>query len=274
MAYLELSNPTTKSCDYKVGLSSPFNTTYYKEVRITGSNYGSSTSKVSSYVGRVIAKSSSSKYVKGTVNEGMSAGRTYTLYAYAQAQNGTWYRAGSDSITMKKDESANAKITFSSSVDKNVVTSHAQTVIKEILADAGLSSAKITSTIRTPEKQATIMYDNCKSLGVQSQKDLYGSAGDKVIDTYVNSVKAGKSKDTVIKDMIGTINSLWPTRVSLHCVPVDEYKKLNVIDIGMSSISNKSSFVKALDRAKSSGKIKKYIVEDKNSCYHLEIPGK
>lgn len=53
----------------------------------------------------VIARSSSSQYVTGIINNGMSAGRTYTLYAYAQAQNGTWYLAGSDTITMKTGQS-------------------------------------------------------------------------------------------------------------------------------------------------------------------------
>ncbi len=101
MPHLKLSNPTICSCDYEVYLSNPFNTTYYKELRITSTNYGSSTSNVSGYVVSVTAKSSSSQYVIGKVNDGMSAGKTYLLYAYAQAQNGTWYLAGSHSITMK-----------------------------------------------------------------------------------------------------------------------------------------------------------------------------
>lgn len=103
-AYLKLSNPKTSSCDYKVKLSNKFNTTYYKKLRITGTNYGSSTSSVTNYVESVTAKNSSSVYIKGTIDDGMSAGKTYKLYAYAQAQNGTWYKAGYDSITMKDDK--------------------------------------------------------------------------------------------------------------------------------------------------------------------------
>ncbi len=101
MPYLILSNPTTNSCDYEVYLSNPFNTTYYKELRITGTNYGASTSNVSGYVTRAMAQSSPSQYVIGKVTNGLLAGKTYTLYAYAQAQNGTWYLAGSDTITMQ-----------------------------------------------------------------------------------------------------------------------------------------------------------------------------
>lgn len=101
MSYLTLSNPTTDSCDFRVKLSNDFNTDYYRELKITGRDYGSSTSRVSSYVESRTARSSSSRYVEGVVNDGMSAGRTYTLYAYAQATNGTWYKAGSDTITME-----------------------------------------------------------------------------------------------------------------------------------------------------------------------------
>ncbi|MCT4600276.1 MAG: hypothetical protein N4A32_05185 [Marinifilaceae bacterium] len=86
MSYLSLSNPTTDSCDFRVKLSNDFNTDYYRELRITGRDYGSSTDRVSSYVeSRTASSSYSSRYVEGVVNDGMSAGRTYTLYAYAQA---------------------------------------------------------------------------------------------------------------------------------------------------------------------------------------------
>jgi len=113
MAYLELSNPKTHSCDFKVKLSNPFNTDYYIKLRITGTNYGSSTDSLHSYVESRTAKdpsSNSSKYVKGVVNAGLSPGRTVTLYAYAQAKNGTWYLAGSDTITMKSSGKADLRI--------------------------------------------------------------------------------------------------------------------------------------------------------------------
>lgn len=105
MSYLELSNPTTNSCDYEVYLSSPFNQDYYIQIRITSTDYGASTSNVSSYVVYKDAPSSgTSRYVRGVVDDGMSAGRRYTLYAYAQAANGTWYLAGEDSIrTLEND---------------------------------------------------------------------------------------------------------------------------------------------------------------------------
>ncbi len=109
MAYLELSGPTTNSCSYEVYLSSSFNQSNYKEVRITSTDYDNSTSDVRRYVAYNTAPTSgTSRYVRGTIDDGMSAGRTYTLYAYAQAVNGTWYRAGTDTITMQ-DEAVSEK---------------------------------------------------------------------------------------------------------------------------------------------------------------------
>ena len=103
MAYLELSNPTSDSCDYEIELSSAFNQSYYTQVRLTTTNYGDSASNISSYVVYKNAPSSgASKYVRGIIDDGMSAGRTYRFYAYAQAANGTWYKAGTDTITMEE----------------------------------------------------------------------------------------------------------------------------------------------------------------------------
>lgn len=100
MSYLRLSNETTNSCDYKVKLSSPFNQDNYREIRITSTDYGKSASRIKRYVAYKDAPNSgTSCYVRGVIDDGMSAGRTYTLYAYAQAANGTWYLAGEDTIT-------------------------------------------------------------------------------------------------------------------------------------------------------------------------------
>lgn len=105
MSYLELSNPTTDSCDYEVYLSSPFNQDYYIQIRITSTDYGASTSNVRDYVVYKDAPANgTSHYVRDVVDDGMSAGKRYTLYAYAQAANGTWYLAGEDTIRTLDDD--------------------------------------------------------------------------------------------------------------------------------------------------------------------------
>ena len=100
MPSLTLSEATTNSCKYVVTLSSPFNTNYYKQLRITSEKHEEEPIyNVNSYLVSVTA-TTSTKPTSGIINIGMSAGNTYFLYAYAQALNGIWYLAGTDDITM------------------------------------------------------------------------------------------------------------------------------------------------------------------------------
>lgn len=101
MPSLYLYNATAYTCQYEAELSNPFNSTYYYAIRITGTYYGTETSNVSSYVHHKNETGSSSRYVYGTIDDGLVPGRTFTLYLYGQARNGTWYYGGSDTITMQ-----------------------------------------------------------------------------------------------------------------------------------------------------------------------------
>lgn len=167
----------------------------------------------------------------------------------------------------------NIKISFDSGIDSSVVSNYSINVIKQILKNSNLTSARITSTIRTPSRQARIMYDNCEEHGTKSQYDLYSTdGGDKVIDVYAAGKAAGKTRDVIIEEMTAKIIALLPIRTSKHCVSYDVYAKLNVIDIGMSSISNKTAFENQLNVAKSQGILSKILVENDLKCYHLEIP--
>jgi hypothetical protein len=142
-------------------------------------------------------------------------------------------------------------------------------LLNQVLDYSGNDNAIITSTIRTPESQASAMYNNLQKTSVDVQKDIYGNTGEQVIDVYEMGKKLGKSKNEIINDMVDKINELWPSRVSLHVVPLEEYKKLNVIDISQSSIENDKEFIRQLQAAKESGVIKNYLIE--NKVYHLEV---
>lgn len=167
----------------------------------------------------------------------------------------------------------NIQVSFSSGIDSSVVSNYSINVIKQILKSSNLTSATITSTIRPPSHQARVMYDNCENYGTKSQYDLYSKeGGDKVIDVYVAGKAAGKTRDVIIQEMTNKIINLLPIRTSKHCVSYDAYAQLNVIDIGMSSISNKTAFENQLTAARSLGILSKFIVEDDLNCYHLEIP--
>src|SRR5207248_1326648 len=65
-------------------------------------------------------------------------------------------------------------------------------VLAQILKDAGLVSATISSGKRTADDQARIMFGNFqKKDGVSAGRSLYGSSGNKVIDAYETAIKSG-----------------------------------------------------------------------------------
>jgi hypothetical protein len=138
-------------------------------------------------------------------------------------------------------------------------------VLKEILQEAGLNKAIVTRVTSTPKDQARIMFENITKKGVKSQMGLYLGPGKKVIQVYVDN--QGKS-DTEIKDlMLAEIIKLGPETVSHHCST-----KLIVFDVAPSSISNKGKFEAAANKAKSAGKILKFLGPGKGDPgYHFEI---
>lgn len=105
----------------------------------------------------------------------------YTVFLKATNEAGTSTKTYPVPITVT-EQKPSAIITFSSGMDSSAVSPYTLNVMKQILIDAGLTSAKITSTIRTPQKQAEIMYANCERTGPEAQKGIYAPAGDKIID--------------------------------------------------------------------------------------------
>jgi hypothetical protein len=161
-------------------------------------------------------------------------------------------------------------IEYSPAVNKNVISEHAIYVIKNMLRDSSNTSARITSSARTPYEQALAMYNNILSRGVEDQKALYGSYGDKVIDVYIEQKAAGKSKGEILESMEAKILELGPRNVSRHCA---DFNKLVVVDIAPSSISNKSGFTATAYNYETSGVLSKFLQpEDGDPAYHLEIP--
>jgi hypothetical protein len=162
----------------------------------------------------------------------------------------------SNEITIKYGANANA-------VD---VTAFSLVVLRDILRTAGLSSALISSTARTPAQQARVMYNNIEAKGVAAQKKLYAAAGDAVIDVYAKSKAARKSPDQIKADMEAKIIELGPTSVSHHAA---DPKVLNVFDVAPSSIADKKAFELAVSKDK---RVSKFLLPPNDPGYHLEIP--
>ena len=125
----------------------------------------------------------------------------------------------------------------------------------------------ITSARRSPEHQARVMLNNIKTKGYQYQLGLYNkNYGRKVIETYNPQL----NDEANIKAMTNKIIELGPRNISHHCTEtLEEYNKLNVIDIDINSLSNVDSFTTAL---KASNKDIIIRIEKRNHCVHVEIP--
>ncbi|MEI6408221.1 MAG: hypothetical protein WCR52_02465 [Bacteroidota bacterium] len=163
-------------------------------------------------------------------------------------------------------------IAYSPGVNKSVISAHAIDVIVSILKDSTNTSAKITSSARTPHEQAQAMYNNIVNQGVDAQKKLYGPYGDKVIDVFIAQKAAGKSHIEIVDAMEAKIIELGPGNVSRHCA---DFRKLVVVDIAPSSIANKSAFVTISNQYKTKGLLSEFLQPtDGDPAYHLEIPNK
>ena len=143
----------------------------------------------------------------------------------------------------------------------------AEKILKDVCKDAGLEAITITSTTRTPADQARIMYDNIVSYGVGKQKELYGPAGDKIIDEYVALKKAGKSEAEIKEGMKKKILEVGPQKVSRHCA---ESSEKCVCDVAPSSIpaKKKMKFETAVAKNKS---VLKFLRPPSDPAYHIEI---
>jgi peptidoglycan hydrolase-like protein with peptidoglycan-binding domain len=171
-------------------------------------------------------------------------------------------------------------VTYSSNIkeSRRVVSTYSINVIKLALMQCGMTHAVITSTLRTPEDQAEIMYDNAQ-INFDKQKSLYGKNGDDVLEVYKDN--KNKTKDEVVKLMKEKIESLLKKdkKVSNHCIAMDDFKALNTFDIGLNSTRaktknfSKEKLTKAFTELKQQGYIKNFIDETmkSNSCWHLEI---
>jgi hypothetical protein len=157
-------------------------------------------------------------------------------------------------------------INFGTNADQAAVSVHSRQVLQDIMKSAKLDSVTITSTARTPERQAIAMFDNIESQGVASQKALYGPNGDQVIDVYVAEKAAGKSQAEIISAMEAKINELGPSNVSRHLA---DPSTMNVIDIAPSQIADRAAFEKAVE---ADSRVSNFLKPPSDPAYHLEIP--
>ena len=201
--------------------------------------------------------------VDGVVGQG-------TLLGLDEALVEGWeYQRSIDSVVVTYKEDLPA--------DKRVVSQKSIEIIRLAFSRAGAKHAVITSTLRTPDEQARVMYRNAKQ-DLDSQFKLYGRAGDKVLTVY----KENYSATNVIDLMAKKIESLLRKgeKVSKHCTTFDEYEKVNIIDLGVNSMLSLNNHDKSLINKisnqfiimKHEGKIRFIDETNKsNRCWHIEV---
>lgn len=162
---------------------------------------------------------------------------------------------------------------FASSANADTVSNYSRRIIDTIATAAELDTRKlvITSTIRTPEDQARIMFGQLRENNISR----YGAAGRAVINTYQEFTQAGASATETRNAMRDTIQTYLDRgqRVSNH---LGNPEVMNVFDIAPSSINKKftSSWENSLDAAMNSGTIDRYLgprTKTYEPAYHLEI---
>lgn len=160
-------------------------------------------------------------------------------------------------------EVAEVNVTIQSGV---VISDSAVTKLKDVLRASNLTSATITSGRRDSAAQARIMYNNLEASGVETQRNLYGSYGDRVIDVYEEKKNAGVGAAAIKEAMKDKIVEIGSSNVSRHCSDTHD-----VFDIAPSTISDGPEFEKALADSVSNGDISSYLVPPNDPAYHIVI---
>lgn len=157
------------------------------------------------------------------------------------------------------------KVEFNVGVDKSVVSEKSLNILKQVSHASGNDNICITSTLRSPSKQAEVMYNDNLTKGFADQYNLYGSKGDQVIRIHENN--KDRQKEEIIELMTRKINQLTPSEVSKHC---GNHNDINVFDISIANLKNPDLFYNELLKLEGS-LISRIIDERKRGCIHVEI---
>ena len=123
-------------------------------------------------------------------------------------------------------------VTFSNKLEidrQKLLSQNSLNILGEAAKKIGYENITITSTIRYPHQQAEAMYTNL----LNGKRLNYAAPGMAVTAVYDDCIKQKDDKATTIRKMTEKINNLAQEgqRVSKHCVGIEEYNKLNIVDI-------------------------------------------
>jgi hypothetical protein len=158
------------------------------------------------------------------------------------------------------------EIKFGKNVRHENVTKFSLQVLADILQAAGLSSALISSTARTPAEQAGVMLDNIELTSVAAQRELYSASGDAVVDEYIKGKKANKTRAEIVAAMEAKIIAIGASKVTPHAA---DPKELCAFSVAPYSIANKAAFENAV---RADRRVSKFLMPPLEPGYYLQIP--
>ena len=174
--------------------------------------------------------------------------------------------APKEAVPLARPSPAAVTIDFGPNARASDVTDFSRKVLEDIMRAAGLTRVMVSSTARGPADQARVMFNNLETRGVAKEKELYGPAGDQVIDTYDAAKRAGQDAVTIKRLMTQKIIEIGPTRVSRHA---SNPRVLNVFDVASSSVAHPASFEAAV---RADQRVSRFFKPPEDPGYHLEIP--
>src|SRR6266568_5962093 len=158
------------------------------------------------------------------------------------------------------------KIEFGPNAKQDVVSTYTRDVLSGVMRTAGVDRVVITSTYRTVEEEASVMYANVEKQGVDHELRLYAKPGREVIKEYARSKGAGNPPERIIDDMGHKIKELGSTNVSHHNW---DPAVLSVFDISPRSVAKQGDFEEAINGER---RVSKFFKPPQDSSYHLEVP--
>lgn len=148
---------------------------------------------------------------------------------------------------------------------------HSLDVLRSIMRVSGIDFLIVSSTARTVEDQARIMFANLQTHGVDSQRMLYGPFGDQVITVYSACQAKKMAPDAIRAAMECEIRRIGAHKVSKHCADPDV---LEVFDVSPASLrpANRVAFERAVRDEK---RVSKFLTPAAHDpAYHFEVPQK
>lgn len=142
-------------------------------------------------------------------------------------------------------------------------------VLHDVCATASVSKITITSTRRTVEDQARIMFQEARLRGVSYMYGLYASAGRQVISVYEELHRQNRSDDEIRLAMAMKMRELGPERISNHIVGAES--GLCVFDIAPSSIVPSLNTPQLIVAIEAHPRVKKFFKPPRDKAFHLEI---